>query len=264
MNKSIHFVICFLILIGLSSDVLSRGGSSSRSSSSRSSSSRSSSSSSRSSSRPSTPSTIKKVPSTTSTVKKAPAPVTNTTTVNKPETRTTAQPSTIKKTTTTKTEKPKAVKTSAVTKQKAKAMASTNKAAAAKYGTKANAEKAYREKIAASNKYNSPTPPATRPDNIPQSITINNMSVRPDYGMLPGGYYGYGYMDPVTHMMVALTAHQMIVNDAMMMNDGYGQWDSSGRPVIVHTGTSRGLIILFVIIGFVFIMVVILKISKVI
>lgn len=72
--------------------------------------------------------------------------------------------------------------------------------------------------------------------------------------MLPGGYYGYGYMDPVTHTMVALAAHQMMVDDMRMMQAGYGQWDSTGRPVVhrYSAGTEViviGIIVLLIIVG---------------
>jgi hypothetical protein len=224
MNRIIHFALYFIIVIGLSSDVLSRGGSrgSSFSSSRRSSSFSSSRKSSSSFSKPSSSSRK----------------------VNKS--------STIKKNTTSTSSKPKAVASSKISNKKAKAIASKNKTAAKKYGTKANAEKAYREKLISSNHYNNPTPPSTRPASVPQSITVNHTSINTSYGMLPGGYYGYGYIDPVTHLMVALAANQMMVNDAMMMEAGYGQWDNTGRPIVVHShGFLIGIssLILVIIIG---------------
>jgi hypothetical protein len=143
------------------------------------------------------------------------------------------KPSTFKKQETVV--KPKSVATNKIDKKKSKAMASRNKEASKKYGTKANAEKAYREKLLSSNKYNSSTPPSKRPDHIPQSITINNNSVNTSYGMFPGGGYGYGYYDPISNMFTTLAIHQMIVNDARMMEAGYGHWGNNGRPIRAYS-----------------------------
>lgn len=227
--KNIRFIfsLCVLLLIGSSSEIFSArygGGSSFRSSGS---SFRSTSSG--SSFRSSTP-------------KPASAP------------RMTTSPSTFKSTpavapkpTSSVSVKPKAVSTSKIDTKKSKVMASQNKQSAQKYGTKANAEKAYREKLISSNKYNSPNPPTTRPANIPSNVTVNNVSVGTTYGMLPGGGYGYGYYDPVSHMFMALAMNQMLVNDAMMMESGSGHWDSTGRPIVVHNNS--GLMIFFIILG---------------
>jgi hypothetical protein len=226
--RKLHFVVYLLLIIGVSTNVYSRrgGGSSFRSSSSR-----------RSSYSAPKRTTVKK----TTPRKSTPTRAKKSSTIKKKST-------TSKKTAT----KPKAVSTSKISKKKAKAYASQNKAAAKKYGTKKKAESAYREKLASKNKYNSPTPPSTRPDYVPQSVTINNTHVNTSYGMLPGGYYGYGYMDPITHTMVALAAHHMMVDDMRMMQAGYGQWDSTGRPIIYRSSTGAiviGVIVLLVIIG---------------
>jgi len=135
-------------------------------------------------------------------------------------------------------------------KKQAKAIASQNKVAATKYGSKTNAEQAFRDKLYASNRYNTPTPPAVQPASVPRTIIINNTSVSPSYGILPGGYYGYGYMDPMTHVMVALAANQMMVNNSMMRESGYGQWGDDGRPVIVHDSSPvTGIVYILIILG---------------
>lgn len=243
MKHSLHFVLCFLIVIG-TSDIFARrgGGSSFRSSSpSRSSSFRSSPS------RSSRSSSFKSKKST-------PA---------KKSTRATKS-STLKKTSTSKKAKPKAVARSKVAKKKQKALAQKNNAAAKKYGNKKNAEKAFREKMSSQNKYTSSTPPSKRPDYVPQNVTINNTHVSTSYGMLPGGGYGYGYMDPTTHMFCALAAHQMIVNDAMLMNHGYGSYGPGGQPVMMSTGASIAMIIIWIIVACVVIALIIVAIRAVI
>jgi hypothetical protein len=167
-------------------------------------------------------------------------------------TRSVSQSSTIKSTSSQSfASKPRAVSNSTMDKKQAKAIASQNNVAAKTYGSKANAEKAFRDKLSASNQYNSPTPPAVQPASIPRTIVINNTSVSSSYGMLPGGHYGYGYYDPMTHMMVALAANQMMVDNAMMRQSGYGQWDDSGRPVIVHRSSPASAVALVIIIGIV-------------
>jgi hypothetical protein len=132
-------------------------------------------------------------------------------------------------------------------------MATQNKVAATKYGSKATAEKAFREKMATSNSYTSATPPATRPTSVPQSITVNNTSINTSYDRLPGGGYGYGYYDPTSHLFMALAVNQMIVNDAMMAESGYGRWGHDGRPV----QTSGAGIVLLWFFGFLVIVTVI-------
>ena len=237
MKNFFHIVLCFIIFIS-SSSILARG-SSSRSSSSRSSSRRSTFSS--------KPTSIPTPPSKpTSTVK--PTSTTPAPTVTTPS-RATTKPSTITKKPTTTT-KSKAVSTSKLTKAKQKAMAQSNNESAKKYGTKANAEKAFREKMANSNKFTSSTPPSTKPDYVPQNVTINNTSVNTRYDRFSDGSYGYGYYDPMTHMFMALAVNQMIVDDMVLRNHGYGVYNENGRPVHVSTGMSTGsaIIIIFVII----------------
>jgi len=123
-----------------------------------------------------------------------------------------------------------------------KKMAKTDKAAAAKYGNRKNAKKAYSKDLAKKNSYKSKTPPAKRPDHIPQNVTINNVNVGTSYGMLPGGMYGYGYMDPVSNMFMALSAHHMMVDYHQMRMAGYGHYGIDGQPIVYHS-SSAGLII---------------------
>lgn len=249
MKRSIHFVLCLLIVIG-TSDIFARGGGrSSFSSGSRSSSFSRSSSSSKSTSgigRSSRSSTLKSSTASKKTegVKTG---VKSTSTVNKAAAA--------------KSQKPKAVAQSKLTKKKQKAMAQQNNAASKKYGNKKNAESAFREKMSNQNKYNSSTPPTKRPDYVPQNVTINNTHVSTSYGMLPGGGYGYGYMDPTTHLFCALAAHHMMVNDAMLMNYGYGSYGVNGQPIMISTGASV-VTILFWIIGSIVLLVIIIVIIK--
>jgi hypothetical protein len=78
--------------------------------------------------------------------------------------------------------------------------------------------------------------------------------------MFPGGGYGYGVYDPLTHVFMALTAHQMVVNDMAMMEAGYGRWGQDGRPVDVHHNS--GVTFLYILIGIVIVVVIIVVISR--
>ena len=147
---------------------------------------------------------------------------------------------------------------------KKNALLSQNNAAGKKYGTKASAETAYRSKMASSNKYTSSTPPATRPDYIPQTVSAGGRNVNVTYHALPGGGYGYGYMDPITHTFMTLTAAHMIADAAHMSRYGYGDYDAYGRPiyhqpyvapapvqhtVVHHKGTSGFVIFMWILFG---------------
>jgi hypothetical protein len=263
VSKNFLFVLSIVVLMAIPSEILPRGGTSSSKSSSSSSKSSSyskpSSSSSFSSKSSNSNSSVKKaailgtaaagVAVAGSVTPSTPPTTPDNTTKSNVSTRNVSQSSTIKNTPTQSfTSKPKAVSNNSIDKKQAKAIASQNNNAAKTYGSKANAEKAFREKLSTSNKYTSPTPPAVRPANIPQTIVINNTSVSPSYGMLPGGHYGYGYYDPMTNMMVALAANQMMVDNAMMRQSGYGQWDDSGRSVVVHEPSSSSAIVLVLVI----------------
>jgi hypothetical protein len=262
VNKNFLFILSVAFIVAVPSELLSRGGSSS--SSSRSSSSFSSSSSS-SYSKPSNSSSFSssnKYSSPNTSISKTAivgsavtgavvgTAIASSSTPSNNNTRSVSQSSTIKSTPTQSfASKPRAVSNSTMDKKQAKAIASQNNVAAKTYGSKANAEKAFRDKLSASNDYTSPTPPAVRPTNIPQTVVINNTSVSSSYGMLPGGHYGYGYYDPMTHVMVALAANQMMVDNAMMRQSGYDQWDDSGRPIIVHESSPASAVALVIIIG---------------
>lgn len=265
MNKNFLFILSVAFIVAVPSELLSRGGSSSSSSRSSSSFSSSRSSSSSSYSKPSSSSSFSssnKYSSPNTSISKTAivgsavtsaavgTAIASSSTPSNNNTRSVSQSSTIKSTPTQSfASKPRAVSNNTMDKKQAKAIASQNNVAAKTYGSKANAEKAFRDKLSASNDYTSPTPPTVRPTNIPQTVVINNTSVSSSYGMLPGGHYGYGYYDPMTHMMVALAANQMMVDNAMMRQSGYGQWDDSGRPVIVHESSPASAVALVIIIG---------------
>lgn len=123
---------------------------------------------------------------------------------------------------------------------------------------KSNEWKNKSQSLAKNNKYNSPTPPSQRPEHIPQNVTVNNTTVNTSYGMLPGGYYGYGYMDPIIGTMVALAAHDMMVTNAMLRNHGYGTYSASGAvvvtrdPIGIILGIIFGLLFLGVIVYIIF------------
>ncbi len=147
---------------------------------------------------------------------------------------------------------------------KKNALLSQNNEAGKKYGTKAAAETAYRQKMASQNTYTSSTPPATRPDYIPQTVSTGGRNVNVTYHALPGGGYGYGYMDPMTNVFVTLTTAHMIADAARMNAYGYGDYDAYGRPVyhqpyvapvpaqhtvVHHEGTSGFAIFMWVLVG---------------
>lgn len=164
------------------------------------------------------------------------------------------QSSTLKKTTSTTSTKPKAVATTAMDKKLAKKYSASDKIAAQKYKSKSEATAAYQQKMASSNKYTTSTPPPTRPEYIPQSVTTGGRSVNVVYHTLPSGGYGYGYYDPVTSAFVGLTASHMIMDAHRMRAAGYGHWDDHGRPVVyretrvVHSDGSGSGVVTFIII----------------
>jgi len=165
--------------------------------------------------------------------------------------------STLKKS--TNTTKPKAVAKTKMDKKLNKKMASTDKAAAQKYGTKKSAETAYKTKLLESNKYTSPTAPATRPSHIPQHISVGGNRYASTYGVLPGGGYGYGYYDP-TGIFIAMTAHHMMVDAHQMRMAGYGNWDANGRPIVYR---DSGMTIVWTIVGLLLVVVIVGAIWKV-
>jgi len=127
-----------------------------------------------------------------------------------------------------------------------KQMASKDKAASKKYGTKKKAEQSYKADLAKKNKYDSKEPPAKRPDNIPQQVTVNNTNINTSYGAFPGGGYGYGYMNPMTNMFIAMAVTDMIVDSHRMRAAGYGHWNDSGQP-IVYRSSAWGFLMFFLI-----------------
>lgn len=80
------------------------------------------------------------------------------------------------------------------------------------FASKADAETAYRSKLASQNTFTSSKAPSTRPTYIPQTVSTGGRTVNVVYHSVPGGGYGYGYYDPMTHMFMTLAATQMIVN----------------------------------------------------
>ena len=151
---------------------------------------------------------------------------------------------------------PKAVSTNAIDTKVAKSTAITAPA----YKTKAEAETAYRTNLASSNKYSTATPPATRPANIPEKVTVGGSNVTVVYNQMPGGGYGYGYTDPMTHMFVSLAATHMMVDAMAMNNHGYGYGTPAyptqhvaTQPVVVQQQPANGWSVLRTIIICVFV-----------
>ena len=171
-----------------------------------------------------------------------------------------SQPSTIKpaQTTTTTTQKPKAVSTNAIDKKQQKMLVSKDAEAFKKYPTKAAAENDYKQSLAKQSTYTSSIPPTQKPSYIPENITSNGRPVNVTYNVYPDGRYGYGYVDPTTMLFVALASDHYRVDSYEMRNAGYGQWDNTGKPIVVHH-RSYGLIIFFTILGIIVIVFVIVK-----
>lgn len=107
-----------------------------------------------------------------------------------------------------------------------------DKTAASKYTSKKQAELAYRQSLISKNKYTSATPPSTRPTYVPSSVTVSGRPTTVIYHSVPGGGYGYGYMDPLTHAFVTLAVADMIMDAHEMRNAGYGNWDANGRAIV--------------------------------
>lgn len=249
MRHYIVALICSIMIIGVTDEAFAR----------RSSSSSFSRSSSRSYSRPSTSrrstSTPSKRKSTSSFTKK--------------------KASTEKKATVSKTpskSKPKAQSQSKLTKAVKKKNAQANKKYS-QYGNNARSKaaadfkqskewKTESQKLASQNQYKSSTPPPSRPEYVPQNVTVGGSSVPTTYGMLPGGYYGYGYMDPVTGSMMALAAHDMMVTNAMLRTHGYGTYGAGGAvvvqrdPIADRMGVIIGGIIALILAGVIIVVVV--------
>src|SRR4030042_3310284 len=205
MRRFIVFVLFILLTVG-SIDLIARGSSGS--------SFRSSGSSFKSSG---------------SSFKSSPAKTTKTVQPQKATPQKASSASTIKKP--SNQNKPKAVSANKMDRKQTKAVKQKDQTAAKKYGDKKTATVEDQKKMAASNSYKSPTPPSVRPAYVPQTVIIGGgapLSV----GYYPiGGVYGYGYMDPVTSMYVALAGNQMIADNAAMRTAGYGNWNADGTPV---------------------------------
>lgn len=234
MRRYILFFICSILLVGAFNEVLARrsGGSSfSRSSS-------------RSYSRP----------------------------ASKPSTSSRKSSSVISKKKSNLSSKPKARTNSKLTKAVKKKNAESNKKYS-KYGKdarkqaaidfkKSNEWKSTSQDLAKKNKFDSPNPPSTRPEHIPQNVTVNGSPYPTTYGMLPGGSYGYGYMDP-TGVMIALAAHDMMVTNSMLRTNGYGTYGSNGT-VVVQRASHVGLVIscIAILLVIAIILVVVVKSSR--
>jgi len=156
--------------------------------------------------------------------------------------------------------KPKAVSKNKMDKKQTKAMKSKNKSASKKYGNKANAAKAYKQDMAKkSSSYKSATPPAVRPAYVPRTVIVGGSSLGVSYYPLGGGFYGYGYMDPVTRAYIAVNSSQMIANDMALRDAGYGDYNSNGTVVVYR---NNGLVALWSFLSFCFIVCVIIVIIK--
>jgi hypothetical protein len=78
--------------------------------------------------------------------------------------------------------------------------------------TKAQADEAYRQSLVVKTQYTSATPPATKPDYVPNDIQVSGHPVHVTYNHYSSGGYGYGYYDPTSHLFVTLAATHMILN----------------------------------------------------
>jgi len=199
-----------------------------------------------------------------SSTKSSPAKTTTTKTVQKkasPTKQKATNQSTFKKKTDTnqkKAVKPKAVSKNKIDRKVSKAQRTKNTTAAKKYGNKNVASKAYKEKMVSSNNYKTSTPPKIRPAHIPQTVVIGGSSLSVGYYPI-GGYYGYGYMDPITRMYVACAAAHMIADANAMQSAGYGHWNDDGTPVR-YGNSFMGLFIFLGICGVVAIVVIVIKV----
>jgi len=145
-------------------------------------------------------------------------------------------------------------------KKQQKMLAAKDQTAAKKYSTKAAAESDYKASLAKQSTYTSPTPPTQKPSYIPDNVTSNGRPVNVTYNVYPDGRYGYGYMDPTTMLFVALAADHYRADPYEMRNAGYGNWDNSGRPIVVRN--SHGLLIFFIILGGIVVTVIIVAAIK--
>lgn len=233
MQRRIVVVFLAVLMFVGSADILAKRGGSSRSS------------------------TRSSTKSTKSVFKPKPKPAKK---VVAPKKTRTDNKSTIKKVAPSTKQKPKAVSKNKMDRKQTKAMKSKNAAAGKKYGNKANAAKAYKADMAKKHtQYRSSTPPKTRPASVPQSVNVGGASRNVTYVSLGGGMYGYGYMDPVTSMYVALAANQMVANDMALRNAGYGHYNANGT-VVVYRNT--GAIILWSVIGMFVLIVIIAVVVK--
>lgn len=133
------------------------------------------------------------------------------------------------------------------------------------FASKSDAESAYRTKLASQNTYTSSREPATRPNYVPNNVSVGGRNVNVVYHQTGSGY-GYGYYDPMTHAFIALAATQMMVNashqaeiDAMYYREvrireaQIQQAQLASQPVVVHQPThqpsSSSSIVLWIIIG---------------
>jgi hypothetical protein len=146
-------------------------------------------------------------------------------------------------------------------KKMSKMMAQKNNDAAKKYGSKQAATQAYSQKLASQNKYSSPTPPSQRPTYVPSTTNVGGKPVNVTYNRYPGGGYGYGYYDPMTHAFIALAATQMIVSASDLEHHGYGHYSNTGAPVVVHSGPSA-LGIIFSLFGIAVLIVILVLIVR--
>ena len=116
------------------------------------------------------------------------------------------------------------------------------------------------------------TPPSIRPSYIPTVVVLGGISRTPTWGMIGGGYYGYGYRN--NGMFMELDNGYYNMNDDYLSRRGYGYYghhrtvyrESYNRPVVVRESHPMGfggvITILLFLILFGIIVVAIIHFSK--
>lgn len=161
------------------------------------------------------------------------------------------------KSTASTTSKSKAISKNKLDAKQTKKVTSSNNAK--RYTSKKEAETAARKELASKNSYTSSTPPSTRPEYVPKTVSRNGRNYDVDYYRMPNGSYGYGYRDPSTGLIVSLLAADMMMDAAMMSRYGYSYGPAPRTTHVVHheKGESKpmgvmGWILTFFIIGGIF------------
>lgn len=149
-----------------------------------------------------------------------------------------------------------------------KKIAQKNAEASKKYGKGKEGRKAaitdFRETRATKVQKEWDSKPAKRPDYVPERVTVNNRQVDVVFHSGGYGYYAGGVWTPLDY------AVHMAVNDAMLMNYGYGYYGAYSRyrnptvtdPEAQRTHARTNQILLFILLGmFGFIVIMLLVIT---